>query len=315
MANALVLVETEAGAAKKTSLGGISFAQQYCAKTGGKVHLLVVGSGADKIATSLTSYGDVYAGVHSALDNPVAESLTTVIVQARQACSASLVAASATSVTKDCLPRVAARLRAPMATDVLALVDERTFRRPMWAGNVIATVALAGDLRVCSVRATEFAAPQGGATGTVTALPVDLQQTRAQFVSVKKVKSSRPDATIADVVVSGGRGVKGPEGFKLIEQLADQLGAGIGASRAVCDAGWVPNDLQIGQTGKVVAPNLYFAIGISGAIQHIAGMKGSKTIVAINKDPDAPIFQVADYGLVADLFVAVPELLTAIQAG
>ncbi|MEZ4271699.1 MAG: electron transfer flavoprotein subunit alpha/FixB family protein [Myxococcota bacterium] len=185
----------------------------------------------------------------------------------------------------------------------------------MWAGNVTATVELTTPSKVATIRGTEFGAPLPGGSADMHTIDfaVDLSTLKASFVSLKEVKSERPDVTTAKVVVSGGRGVKSAEGFKIIEQLADALGAGLGASRAVCDAGWAPNDLQIGQTGKVVAPSLYIAVGISGAIQHLAGMKGSKTIVAINKDPEAPIFQVADYGLVADLFKAVPELIAQLK--
>jgi len=204
-----------------------------------------------------------------------------------------------------------------MASEVMAIVDAKTFKRPMWAGNVTAVVELQTPTIVCSVRGTEFDAPAAAdATSPIERVEVaiDLTSLKTQFVALKEVKSERPELASADRIVSGGRGVKGAEGFKLVEQLADALGAGVGASRAVCDAGWAPNDLQVGQTGKVVAPNLYIAVGISGAIQHVAGMKGSKTIVAINKDAEAPIFQVADYGLVADLFEAVPQLLEAVKA-
>jgi electron transfer flavoprotein alpha subunit len=235
-------------------------------------------------------------------------------MEAQKACGATVIAAAASSSAKDMLPRLSARLGAGMASDVMQVVDGSTFKRPMWAGNVVATVQLTTPVKVCTVRATEFEAPTPGAASPVETLQVtpDLAGAKAKFVSIKEVKSERPDVTVASRVVAGGRGVKSSEGFKIIEQLADKLGAGIGASRAVCDAGWVANDLQIGQTGKVVAPNLYLAVGISGAIQHLAGMKGSKVIVAINKDPEAPIFQVADYGLVADLFTAVPDLLKAL---
>ncbi|HZX43702.1 MAG TPA: electron transfer flavoprotein subunit alpha/FixB family protein, partial [Myxococcaceae bacterium] len=189
------------------------------------------------------------------------------------------------------------------------------FTRPMWAGSVIADVKLKTPVKAFTVRATEFAASEpGGAPAEVKAFqpPADVASSPTQFVSFNEVKSARPELTEASIVVSGGRGTKGD--FKEIEALADELGAAVGASRAVCDAGWVPNDYQVGQTGKVVAPKLYIAAGISGAIQHLAGMKGSKTIVAINKDPEAPIFQVADYGIVADLFKVLPELRAAIHA-
>jgi electron transfer flavoprotein alpha subunit len=202
-----------------------------------------------------------------------------------------------------------------MASDISAVVSENTFKRPMWAGNIIGTVEVTTATKVITVRPTEFAPPTAGAAGSIAAIACDPGASKMQFVSFDAVVSDRPALSDARVIVSGGRGVKGPEGFKtVIEPLADALGAAIGASRAVCDAGWVPNDWQVGQTGKVVAPELYVAVGISGAIQHVAGMKGSKCIVAINKEPEAPIFQVADYGLVADLFKAAPELTEAIKA-
>jgi electron transfer flavoprotein alpha subunit len=317
MSNVLVFVEQQGGKLKKGSLAGIAFGKQVAQKSGGQLHLVVIGKGAKSAADEAGSYGP--AKVHL-VDSPVfehylAESYVAALAAVQKASGATLVAGATSTTTKDLLPRLAGRLDAAMASDVLEVVSADTFKRPMWAGNVIATVQLGGAVKVCTVRGTEFDAPQAGGSAAVetVSVTVDLDALRTKFVSFKEVKSERPDVTTADIVVSGGRGVKGPEGFKLIEQLADSLGAGIGASRAVCDAGWVPNDLQIGQTGKVVAPNLYIAVGISGAIQHLAGMKGSKTIVAINKDPEAPIFQVADYGLVADLFQAVPDFITQVK--
>lgn len=314
MSNVLIWIEQAGDKPKKSALTAINFGKQVAAKTGGAVHLLVIGKDVGGIANAITGYGA--AKVH-VIDAPafthyLAESYTTALVTAAKACGATMVAAASSSASKDVLPRVAARLEAGMASDVMQVVNANTFTRPMWAGNVIATVEISTAVKVCTVRSTEFPAPvaEGSAT-PVEKLDcvVDLDRLKTRFVSLKTVKSERPDVTTAARVVSGGRGVKGPEGFKLIEQLADVLNAGVGASRAVCDAGWVPNDLQIGQTGKVVAPDLYIAVGISGAIQHLAGMKSSKVIVAINKDPEAPIFQVADYGLVADLFKAVPEFI------
>ncbi|HET6344852.1 MAG TPA: electron transfer flavoprotein subunit alpha/FixB family protein [Myxococcota bacterium] len=317
MSNVLILVEQTGGKVRKASLAGITFGQQVAQKTGGALHVLVIGHNVKSAADELMSFGaaKVYTVDHANFAHYLAESYTAAVAQAVKACNATVVAAAASSTSKDLLPRLSARLDAAMASDVMAVVDGATFKRPMWAGNVIATVQLTTPVKVCTVRGTEFDAPQAGAKGTVEALSVDvnLGNLKTKFIGLKEVKSERPDVTTADRVVSGGRGVKGAEGFKVVEQLADAIGAGVGASRAVCDAGWVPNDLQIGQTGKVVAPNLYIAVGISGAIQHLAGMKGSKVIVAINKDPEAPIFQVADYGLVADLFQAVPELIKALK--
>lgn len=317
MSNVLVIVEQHAGKIRKASLSGVTFGQLAAQKSGGQLHLLVIGQNVKAAADEASGFGaaKVHVADHANFKDYLAESYTQVVAAAAKAASATLIAGAASSTTKDLLPRVAARLDAAMASDVMEVVDASTFKRPMWAGNVIATVQLTAATKVCTVRGTEFDAPAPGSKSAVEALnvTVDLNALKTKFVSLKEVKSERPDVTTADRVVSGGRGVKGAEGFKVIEQLADALGAGVGASRAVCDAGWVPNDLQIGQTGKVVAPNLYVAVGISGAIQHLAGMKGSKVIVAINKDPEAPIFQVADYGLVADLFQAVPELIKALK--
>jgi electron transfer flavoprotein alpha subunit len=211
------------------------------------------------------------------------------------------------------MPRVAAKLKAVMASEILSVEADGSLTRPMWAGAVIATVKLTGSVKCFTARPTEFAAAEKSGAGEVKVFSAPMPAKElSKFVGFKEVKSARPALTEAKVVVSGGRGTKGD--FKPIDALADELGAAVGASRAVCDAGWQPNDLQVGQTGKVVAPALYIAAGISGAIQHVAGMKGSKTIVAVNKDAEAPIFQVADYGLVGDLFKVLPELQAAIKA-
>ncbi|MEO0459699.1 MAG: electron transfer flavoprotein subunit alpha/FixB family protein [Myxococcota bacterium] len=315
MSNVLVFVEHQNGTPKKAGLASITFGQQAAQATQGQLHLLVAGPGAPQAAEALKAFGaaTIHVVEHDALSNYLAESFAQVVEQAARAANASLVAAGATSTSKDFFPRLAVRLDAGMASDVMSIESANTFTRPMWAGNAIATVELTTDVKVVTVRATEFDAPSAGAEATVSPLAVELEAPRATFVELKEIASERPDATVADVVVSGGRGIKGPEGFKLIEELADTLGGGVGASRAICDAGWVPNDLQVGQTGKVVAPNLYIAAGISGAIQHLAGMKGSKVIVAINKDPEAPIFQVADYGIVGDLFQVIPELVSSLK--
>ena len=233
------------------------------------------------------------------------------VVAIAKATRATFVGAAATAYGKDLLPRAAALLDAGMATEVLSFGGDGaqvTFRRPMWAGNVLAEVEIASAVKVFTVRPTEFAASAPDAAGSVVDEPVsvDAGGLQTRHVSFEEVKSARPELTEARVIVSGGRGTKGD--FKPIEALADLLGAAVGATRAAVDAGWVPNDMQVGQTGKVVAPELYIAAGISGAIQHLAGMKGSKIIVAVNKDEEAPVFQIADYGLVGDLFKVLPEL-------
>ena len=319
MSNVLIFIEHAEGKAKPGSLAGITFGRQAAQTCGGELHLAVIGQSVAPVAEELKAFGPakIFTVEGPAFENFLAESYGDALVAIQKASGATLVAGVASSATKDMFPRVSVTLDAAMASDVQEIVDPKTFKRPMWAGNVVATVELTTDVKVCTVRGTEFdspAAEAGGGDVVSVDCAVDLGSLKAEFVGLKQVKSERPDLATADVVVAGGRGVKGPEGFaEHVEALADLLGAGIGASRAVCDAGWCPNDLQIGQTGKVVAPNLYFAIGISGAIQHLAGMKGSKVIVAINKDPEAPIFQVADYGLVADLFKAVPELISSLK--
>ena len=309
MATHLVVAEHTGGKLFKGTLNTISAAK----KVGGDVHVLVLGQGTAAIATELSKYAKVHHGEHAGLENRLAQPYAKCIADAASAISASHVWAAASVAGKDIMPRVAARLDAAMASEIQEVVDDKTFKRPMWAGNVIGTVELTTAIKVITVRPTEFELP-AEAAGEVVAFAADPGESKMTFVSFDQVKSDRPQLGDASVIVSGGRGVKGPEGFTdIIEPLADTLGAAIGASRAVCDVGWVPNDWQVGQTGKVVAPDLYIAVGISGAIQHVAGMKGSKTIVAINKDEEAPIFQVADYGLVADLFKACPELTEALK--
>ncbi len=313
MSNVLVVSEISEGAIKGATFTAVTFANEAAKRSGGNVQLLAIGSGIGEAANELAKYGAaVHVADDAALANPLAEAYAKVIKAGVQAAGASIVVMAATSHGKDVMPRAAALLGAGMASDILGFAGDEGFavRRPVQAGNVIATVEITTDTKVITTRPTEFDAAQPGDAGEVKALSVDLGGLKTEYVKFDKIESERPELTEARVVISGGRGLKEAGNFPaLIEPLADKLNAGIGASRAVVDAGWVPNDMQVGQTGKVVAPDLYFAIGISGAIQHVAGMKGSKTIVAINKDPDAPIFQIADYGLVADLFKVVPELI------
>jgi electron transfer flavoprotein alpha subunit len=311
MSTILVIAEQHNGALKKATFHALGAAQQLAQRTGAQVHAVVIGQGVAEAAKSIAG-----ATAH-VVDGPafaagLAETHAAAAAAAAKACGATWVIVAATAYGKDMAPRLAARLGAGLASDVLGLAGEGAnvaFKRAMWAGNAIATVEVTTPVKVVTVRATEFPAVAAGAAASVQPLAVDAPAAKTKFVEFSEVKSARPELTEARVVVSGGRGTKGD--FKPVEALADVLGAAVGASRAVVDAGWQPNDLQVGQTGKVVAPTLYIAAGISGAIQHLAGMKGSKTIVAINKDAEAPIFQVADYGLVADLFKALPELTEA----
>jgi len=312
MSNVLIVAEQQPdGQLRKATLNALTAGQQLAQKSGGELHAVILGADVNALAQELAGYGvkAVHAANAPAFEHYVAEAFAPAVSELAKSLSATFVGAASTAFGKDLLPRVAARLDAAMATDVVAIDgsgSDITYHRPMWAGNVIAEVKLTTPVQVFTVRPTEFEAAAAGGSGEVKAFSPATTEVKTRFVSFEEVKSARPQLTEASVVVAGGRGTKGD--FKEIEALADLLGAAIGASRAVCDAGWVPNDLQVGQTGKVVAPKLYVAAGISGAIQHLAGMKGSKTIVAINKDPEAPIFQVADYGLVADLFKALPEL-------
>ncbi len=317
MSKILILVEANSdGSLRKATLNAITAGQQIAAKTGGEVHAVVLAKDAAALANTVKEYGVkvVHAGSGAHLEHALAENFAPAIAELATSIGADYVGAAATAMGRDVLPRVAARLKAAMASDIMSVEGAGVFTRPMWAGSVIATVTLSSAIKCFTVRTTEFAmAEKSGAAEVKAFAPAAPAKALTKFVNFKEVKSARPSLTEAKIIVSGGRGTKGD--FKEIDALADELGAAVGASRAVCDAGWQPNDLQVGQTGKVVAPSLYVAAGISGAIQHIAGMKGSKTIVAINKDPEAPIFQVADYGVVADLFKVLPELRAAVKAG
>lgn len=316
MGNILLVAEQYKGKLRRATLNALGAAFQIKERVGGEVHVLVIGENIGPVAQELSDYGAdaVHTADNPALAEPLAETWGKVIADAATALGANVVVAAATNQGKDILPRTAARLNAGLASDVIALAGEGSnlqFKRPMWAGNAIATVEVNTPVKVVTVRPTEFDEAAAGSSSEVKSFAAEVPAAKTRHVAFHEVVSERPSLTEADVVIAGGRGTKGD--FKPIEDLADVLNAAIGASRAVVDAGWAPNDLQIGQTGKVVAPKLYFAVGLSGAIQHIAGMKGSKTIVAINKDPEAAIFQVADYGLVADLFSVLPEITEEVR--
>lgn len=311
MATHLIVAEHDDAGIKKATLHALSAAK----KIDGQCIGLVLGKNVSEQSKNFAQYVEkVFSADHDGLEHRLAQPYAKVIADVAKDLGATHIWSAASVAGKDMMPRVAARLGAAMASEIQEVVDDKCFKRPMWAGDIVGTVELNAAVKVVTVRATEFEVAEPSVTGEVQSFNADPGESKMRFVSFDAVKSERPELTDAKVVVSGGRGMKGPEGFKeLIEPLADILGAAIGASRAVCDAGWVPNDWQVGQTGKVVAPDLYIAVGISGAIQHVAGMKGSKVIVAINKDPDAPIFQVADYGLVADAFQALPEFIKSIS--
>jgi electron transfer flavoprotein alpha subunit len=317
MSNVLIVAEQHQGALRKATLHAIAAGRELAKRTGGKLHVALLGAGVKALAPDLAKHGaEVHVADAEVLKAPLAEAHAPVVVAIARAASATFVGAAATAYGKDLLPRAAALLEAGMATEVLSFGGQGaqvTFRRPMWAGNVLAEVEISTAVKAFTIRPTEFAASVADGAGAVVDAPVtvDAGALQTRHVSFEEVKSARPELTEARVIVSGGRGTKGD--FKPVEALADALGAAVGATRAAVDAGWVPNDLQVGQTGKVVAPELYVAAGISGAIQHLAGMKGSKVIVAVNKDAEAPVFQVADYGLVGDLFKVLPELTAKVK--
>ncbi len=280
------------------------------AQIGGNIHILIAGSncdGAAQAAAKINGISKVIKADAENLAHPLAEEIAPIIVDLAK--NYTHILTPATTYGKNILPRAAALLDVQQISDILSVESDDTFTRPVYAGNAIATVKSSDPIKLITVRSTTFeAANAEGGNAAIEEHNAPSASAISSFVSAELSKSERPELTSAKVVVSGGRGVGSEENFALIDKLADKLGAAVGASRAAVDAGYVPNDYQVGQTGKVVAPDLYIAVGISGAIQHLAGMKDSKVIVAINKDEDAPIFSVADYGLVADLFDAVPEL-------
>jgi len=318
MANVLIIAEHQEAQLPKSTLVALAAGKEYATKTGGSCAAAVLGSNVGDIAKEVAGYGmPVYVADSPSLEHYLADAYAIAVTQIAEAKGADTVVGAATAQGKDLLPRIAARRGAGMASDITGINDDGTIQRPMYAGNVMATVAIKTPTRVISVRQTAFdpaAKADAGVVEKIELGPPDPKACSMKFVGFDQTKSDRPPLTEAKVVVAGGRGLKSKENFdNVLVPLVDILGAAMGATRAAVDAGFVPNDLQVGQTGKVVAPNLYIGAGISGAIQHLAGMKDSKVIVAINKDEEAPIFQVADYGLVADLFKAVPEMTEAIK--
>ena len=301
----LIIAEQDPDGLKLSTRSAITAAGE----AGGDITVLLFGKDIDSAKAATV------AGVNKLLvvdspdfENPLAETMTPVVMQL--AGSYRRIWAGADSFGKNLMPRVAALMDVQQISDITAVKGDNVYERPIYAGNAISTVQSTQDIDVITVRGTAFepAADQGGSAAVETMSPDAGDQSQSTYVGSELSSSERPELTSARVVVSGGRGMQAGENFVMLERIADKLGAAVGASRAAVDAGYVPNDYQVGQTGKVVAPELYIAVGISGAIQHLAGMKDSKVIVAINKDEEAPIFQVADYGLVADLFQALPEL-------
>ncbi len=281
---------------------------------GGDIDVLVAGEGCQAVADEVAKaegVSKVRLADNAAYGHFLAENLGTLVAELGK--DYGHILAPATTTGKNFMPRVAALLDVAQVSDIIAVESADTFKRPIYAGNAIATVQSEDAIKVITVRATAFdAVAAEGGNASIEAVDTVIDNDKSEFVGEELAESERPDLTAASVVISGGRGMQNGENFHLLEKVADKLGAAVGASRAAVDAGFVPNDMQVGQTGKIVAPELYIAVGISGAIQHLAGMKDSKVIVAINKDEEAPIFQVADYGLVADLFDVLPELEQAL---
>jgi electron transfer flavoprotein alpha subunit len=303
----LVIAEHDNASIKGSTLNTVT-AALAC---GGDVHVLVAGHNASAAAQAAAQIAGVTKVLHAEANyfaEGLAENVSAQILSI--ASSYSHILAPATAFGKNVLPRVAAKLDVAQISEITKVDTPDTFERPIYAGNAIATVQSNDPVKVITVRTTGFDAAASGGNAVVESIAAVADAGTSSFVGREVAKSDRPELTAAKVIVSGGRGLGSADAFKILEPLADRLGAAMGASRAAVDAGYVPNDWQVGQTGKIVAPSLYIAVGISGAIQHLAGMKDSKTIVAINKDPEAPIFAVADYGIVGDLFEIVPQLVS-----
>jgi len=306
----LVIAEHDHTSLKAATLNTVAAAR----KIGGDIHVLVAGTGcqaAAQAAAQLQGVAKVKVADAAHYQAQTAENLTALVIA--NAPGYSHILAPATTFGKNLLPRVAALLDVAQISEITGVESADTFVRPIYAGNALATVKSADPVKVVTVRTTAFDAVDAGNNAEIEAIAATADTAQSQLQNRELTKSERPELGAAKIIVSGGRGLGSGENYhQLLEPLADKLGAALGASRAAVDAGFVPNDYQVGQTGKIVAPQLYIAVGISGAIQHLAGMKESKVIVAINKDPDAPIFQIADYGLVADLFESVPQLAAAV---
>jgi electron transfer flavoprotein alpha subunit len=301
----LVIAEHDNKVLKDATAKTVSAATQL----GAPVHVLVAGDGCDAVAQAaakLPGVEKVLVAEAPYLAKMVAEPMEALILSL--AANYDAILAPATTNGKNYMPRVAAKLDVPQISEILAVESPDTFRRPIYAGNALQTVQAASGKKIITVRTTGFKAAEGTGSAAIEKVTVPADPGLSKFVGEELSKSERPELTSAKIIISGGRGMQSGDNFHLLDKIADKLHAAVGASRAAVDAGFVPNDYQVGQTGKVVAPELYIAVGISGAIQHLAGMKDSKIIAAINKDEEAPIFQVADYGLVADLFKAIPEM-------
>jgi len=316
-ASILVIGDHDNQQLNAATLNTLQAAVQLQQKTGASISLLVAGSGCAAVADEAAAIGAIDTVLlvdDTSLANQLPENIAPVVTQQAQATPFSHILGAATTTAKNLLPRIAALLDVSQISEIVAVVDANTFVRPIYAGNALATVNSCDAIKVLTVRGTAFEpVSTGGGNAQQNTISATGESGLSRFIGDQKSISERPELTSAGIIISGGRGMQSGDNFPMLERVADKMGAAVGASRAAVDAGFVSNDMQVGQTGKIVAPDLYVAVGISGAIQHLAGMKDSKVIVAINKDAEAPIFGVADYGLVADLFDALPELEQALS--